>query len=803
MDENNNLDTNDIAEESASKQSLGSRMASGISKANQLRHDYQNAGGLTGMAKNAINDKIHDKIDNKVNAVKGKVKEKINDKKDALKGKINDKIPDSVKQKKAQMDAKKKAVRDKINAPKDKINNMKQQLDDKRKKTNVKAFKSAAREIANAAAPGSGIAVDALLNSEKGKPAVKEAENASNPASAVTKGGKKLIEITVKDQIKKKVFIYITPVVCCAALILILIGSIINKYSDNIEYISKKLLPLISTLNFGGSPDSDTNLNDLSKNTSIDMSNPIYNEFYNNVSDLGGTNKIMVIAVLTSYKNNDEYTTKADYTTDIVQNTDSKQMKAYIKMVADAISESGGDISQGDYSKPGESGSSFFKWLYNDFVEQYYYEYFNTLTKESIPNMKVKLVKAIYDYYELLIKYFPLTESEFSLTTAASCPNGITVTGNNAGTYDLEEYVAGVVASENAYSKNNIIESMKAQAIAARTVALKATSNCTTPIENSTNKQTFKPDRVNSLIKKAVEETSGQVLTFNGELIEAMYDHFKKDECDNEFCYGTYIKIPSNETHKVKVPKSYLTSSGDLGGHGYGMSQVVANYMQDQGSKYDAILKYFYGDGVQISKLVSTINGGLILGAKGIYSASIFPIQDLKSVTVTHGYYYGGDAKKKYHGALDIACNAHNREACIKIPIYAAHSGVVTSISTNYCANSEYENADTTLKRVYKCGGLGVKIKITDKADPYCDYEFWYWHFEKMANNIKPGVKIEAGQFLGNMGSTGSSTGWHLHFQIVNPKGQDLNQNDNIKAFGKASGLKVNNFYPTNALPKY
>ena len=63
--ENNNLDTNDIAEESASKQSLGSRMASGISKANQLRHDYQNAGGLTGMTKNAINDKIHDKIVNR------------------------------------------------------------------------------------------------------------------------------------------------------------------------------------------------------------------------------------------------------------------------------------------------------------------------------------------------------------------------------------------------------------------------------------------------------------------------------------------------------------------------------------------------------------------------------------------------------------------------------------------------------------------------------------------------------------------------------------------------------------------
>ena len=790
---------NNIANETEQpKQKIGSKIAPYISKANQLRQDYQN-GGLTDVAKNVINDNIG----SKVNAAKEKAKGKVNAAKGALKRKFNDKLPDSVKQKKAQIDARKKAIHDKVNAPKDKLNDMKQKLDKKRKNANLRAFKSAAKEIANTAAPGSGVAVDAMLNSNKGQPALTAAENASNPAAAIAKGGKKLVEITIKEQIKKKVAIYLIPVFACACLILLLIGSIINKYSDNIEYISKKLLPLISTLNFGGSPDSDTNLNDLSKNTSIDMSNPIYNEFYNNVSDLGGTNKIMVIAVLTSYKNNDEYTTKADYTTDIVQNTDSKQMKAYIKMVADAISESGGDISQGDYSKPGESGSSFFKWLYNDFVEQYYYEYFNTLTKESIPNMKVKLVKAIYDYYELLIKYFPLTESEFSLTTAASCPNGITVTGNNAGTYDLEEYVAGVVASENAYSKNGVIEAMKAQAVAARTIALKATSNCSKPIENSTNKQTFKPDRVNNLIKKAVEETSGEVLTLNGELIEAMYDRFKNDRCDGDFCYGTYTKVPSNVTHEVKVPISYLNGNLHTAAHGSGMSQIAANYMQDQGSKYDAILKYFYGDGVQISKLVSTINGGLILGAKGIYSASIFPIQDLKSVTVTHGYYYGGDTKKKYHGALDISCNAKNRADCIKIPIYASHSGVVKSVSNHYCANSEYDNADTTLKRVYKCGGVGVKIKITDEADPYCGYEFWYWHFEKMANNIKPGVKIEAGQFLGNMGSTGSSTGWHLHFQIVNPQKQDLNQNDNIIAFGKATGLKVNSLVPTNALPKY
>ena len=203
MDENNvNTNTNDATGESGSKQSLGSKLSSGISKANQLRQDYQN-GGLTGVAKNAINNKIHDKIGSKVDAAKAKAKDKIDDKKDALKGKINDKLPDSVKQKKAQMDAKKKAIQDKVNAPKNKAAGVKNQLDNKRKKINETAFKKTAKTVADSVAPGSGLAAEKLLDSKIGKPAVEAARNASNPISAIKEGTKKLVEIIVKNKINK------------------------------------------------------------------------------------------------------------------------------------------------------------------------------------------------------------------------------------------------------------------------------------------------------------------------------------------------------------------------------------------------------------------------------------------------------------------------------------------------------------------------------------------------------------------------------------------------------------------------
>ena len=203
MDENNvNTNTNDATGES--RQSFGSKMASSISKANQLRHGYQN-GGLTGVAKNAINDKIHDKIGNRMDAAKGKAKEKIADKKDALKGKINDKFPDSVKQKKSQMDAKKKAIQDKVNAPKNKAAGVKNQLDNKQKKINETAFKKTAKTVADSVAPGSGLAAEKLLDSKIGKPAVEAARNASNPISAIKEGTKKLVEIIVKNKIKQKI----------------------------------------------------------------------------------------------------------------------------------------------------------------------------------------------------------------------------------------------------------------------------------------------------------------------------------------------------------------------------------------------------------------------------------------------------------------------------------------------------------------------------------------------------------------------------------------------------------------------
>ncbi len=52
------------------------------------------------------------------------------------------------------------------------------------------------------------------------------------------------------------------------------------------------------------------------------------------------------------------------------------------------------------------------------------------------------------------------------------------------------------------------------------------------------------------------------------------------------------------------------------------------------------------------------------------------------------------------------------------------------------------------------------------------DYETLYGHLSKIL--VKPGQKIEIGQQIGNIGSTGRSTGPHLHYEI-HKNGQKIN----------------------------
>ena len=72
-----------------------------------------------------------------------------------------------------------------------------------------------------------------------------------------------------------------------------------------------------------------------------------------------------------------------------------------------------------------------------------------------------------------------------------------------------------------------------------------------------------------------------------------------------------------------------------------------------------------------------------------------------------------------------------------------------------------------TVTRARWCGGGGNCVKIRHNST----YETIYAHMSKFAKGVKEGRKVRQGQIIGYVGSTGLSTGPHLHYEVhVNKK---------------------------------
>ncbi len=61
------------------------------------------------------------------------------------------------------------------------------------------------------------------------------------------------------------------------------------------------------------------------------------------------------------------------------------------------------------------------------------------------------------------------------------------------------------------------------------------------------------------------------------------------------------------------------------------------------------------------------------------------------------------------------------------------------------------------------CGGGGNCVKIKHNST----YSTVYAHMSKFGRNIKEGVRVKQGQIIGYVGSTGMSTGPHLHYEVI------------------------------------
>ena len=164
--------------------------------------------------------------------------------------------------------------------------------------------------------------------------------------------------------------------------------------------------------------------------------------------------------------------------------------------------------------------------------------------------------------------------------------------------------------------------------------------------------------------------------------------------------------------------ESYYTNEGKKVKDG----DILFASIDNQGRIYE-IYKFgnnYYsknGQSVQKSLLKTPVNGARISSNYGYRKHPIL------------GY-------SKLHGGKDFA-------APIGTPIFAAGSGTVVKA------------------QFWSTWGNYVRIKHVN------GYDTEYAHASKIAPGIKPGVKVRQGQVIAYVGSTGRSTGPHLHYGVL------------------------------------
>jgi len=72
-------------------------------------------------------------------------------------------------------------------------------------------------------------------------------------------------------------------------------------------------------------------------------------------------------------------------------------------------------------------------------------------------------------------------------------------------------------------------------------------------------------------------------------------------------------------------------------------------------------------------------------------------------------------------------------------------------------------SGDGVVLKAAWCGGGGNCIKIKHNSS----YSTVYAHLSKFANGVRKGKRVKQGQTIGYVGSTGKSTGPHLHYEVI------------------------------------
>ena len=104
-------------------------------------------------------------------------------------------------------------------------------------------------------------------------------------------------------------------------------------------------------------------------------------------------------------------------------------------------------------------------------------------------------------------------------------------------------------------------------------------------------------------------------------------------------------------------------------------------------------------------------------------------------------------------------------------------------------------SGDGLIVRAKWCGGGGNCVKIKHNSV----YQTVYAHMSKFGRGIKKGVRVKQGQIIGYVGSTGLSTGPHLHYEVIE-NGKKINSQKLKLPSGKILKGKQRKLFEVNKI---
>lgn len=328
---------------------------------------------------------------------------------------------------------------------------------------------------------------------------------------------------------------------------------------------------------------------------------------------------------------------------------------------------------------------------------------------------------------------------------------------------DFEKYVLGVTYAEH---EDGTTESWKAQALAAKSYALR------------------RPDQMGNSVVKFTEEDGQKILNIRNCTNDQVYcDPDLGCWSDSSTAGGTvYSGYDSSKAWK----KPALAENREI--------RTAVNDVKDKiliGNDNNIYYSAYTSKEQNIWKSLASSGKNYIDILKNTYSAASISTISCTNADVAFGNCTTSTPIKISSGEkFNITSPFGTRIAPTK-GASTTHNGIDLAYTIGTPVYTVFDGEVTVSQDSYGSAGKAIVIAHDLNGDGKTDYSTQYFHLSKRL--VKKGDKVSGGQKIGEVGSTGVSTGAHLHFGIqksdnsyINPEPVVNDLKDKKSIFDKA-----------------